>query len=100
MDVFPRMAEDMISRTCSEDKRFVFTLSPRYHAEELFMRFLLAASAMLSACVPSQRWSGFTHGGLSHLWSTHSPLGIDPWANSTVSSQPWPRNLQPCARGF
>lgn len=43
---------------------------------------LMAASAMLSAVVPSIKWSGFTHGGLSHLCMTSRLVGTGPNRNS------------------
>jgi hypothetical protein len=39
-------------------------------------------SAMLSACVPRNRWDGLTHDGLSHRWHTHIPSAIGPLCNS------------------
>lgn len=39
-------------------------------------------SALLSDGVPKNRWSGLTHGGLSHLWQTYIPLGMGPFISS------------------
>ena len=35
-------------------------------------------SAILSSGVPRNKWSGFTHAGVSHEWQTNSPLGTCP----------------------
>src|SRR5882757_11176822 len=37
-------------------------------------------SATLASLSPKKRCAGFTQGGLSHRWRTHSPLGISPFA--------------------
>ena len=41
-------------------------------------RFLRMQSLELSLCVPANRWVGFTHNGVSHLWQTKCPSGISP----------------------
>lgn len=43
---------------------------------------LVTQSRMLSAVVPTKRWAGLTHGGLSHRWQTTSPLGTGPAKSS------------------
>lgn len=42
------------------------------------LRPFRARSQLLSACVPSQRCSGFTQQGTSHEWQTDNPSGIGP----------------------
>lgn len=36
-----------------------------------YERPLRSMSRVLSPCVPKNKWSGFTHGGLSQWWQTH-----------------------------
>ena len=40
-----------------------------------------AMSAMFSAWLPRNKWSGLQHGGLSQRWSTNSPGGMGPRAS-------------------
>lgn len=46
-----------------------------------FRRPFEAQSRTLSACVPRNRWPGFTQDGLSQWWQTNSPSGIGPLVN-------------------
>ena len=55
----PAAMSRRISKTCPEVRRAFPFLSPG------FTRCFRAASAKLSAIVPSHRWAGFTHGGRS-----------------------------------
>jgi hypothetical protein len=44
-------------------------------------RPLAAISALLSLLVPRNRCVGSTHNRTSHVWHTHSPGGISPYAS-------------------
>ena len=58
---------------------FAFVLcSPR----RITRRFFLSISAILSALVPTNRWSGLTQHDTSQVCSTDIPLGILPLCNS------------------
>lgn len=52
-------------------------------------------SETFSACVPRNRWAGFTQGGLSQTWQTAMPLGIGPFTSSQESR--WAR-INPTSR--
>ena len=41
-------------------------------------RILDSLSKEFSLAVPKNKWSGFVHSGLSHLWQTYMPRGISP----------------------
>lgn len=80
----PAAAAVLIARTLSAVSFAFLTCSPRmtnlsawarmWCASPVTKRPFLSASCMLSLWVPRNRWSGFTHWGVSHTWQTCFPF--------------------------
>jgi len=97
----PASALRRISKTPASFNLEVETVSPN-----LCLR-RATISRLLSAFVPSNKWAGLTHGGLSHVWRTIMPSGThrllaisqDTTCVYARPSSREPRPICPCPNG-
>lgn len=59
----------------------LFTKAQSFWPSFRIPRIFLSLSSAFAFAVPMNKWSGFVHSGLSHLWQTCMPCGISPKCN-------------------
>lgn len=90
---------DLISSTASLLRRVLLFFSP-CRTGGFAARPLAIMSRTFAACVPAQRWAGFTQRGLSHSWQTTCPFGISPFPISQDSRDATHFFVRQCAQPY